>query len=62
MSLKINPTPIDKLNRNVDRIKTLRLAISTNTNQEYIAGLQVELTRRENELKELMEIVNSVLD
>ena len=62
MSLKINPTPIDKLNRNVDRVKTLRLAISTNTNKKYIAGLQIELTRRENELKELMEIVNSVLD
>jgi transcription elongation GreA/GreB family factor len=59
--ININPTPAQKLNRNIERIKTLREAIKNNSNEEYIAGLQKELDRREQELKEIVDVASKAL-
>ena len=47
----INPTPEQKLMRNMGRIKTLQLAIEQCKDESRKQSLQAELDRRMNELE-----------
>jgi len=58
MGLTFNANSTQKIKRNVDRIITLKLAISQTDNAERIASLNKELTRRQGELKEIQNLVN----
>ena len=60
MGLTFNANPTQKIKRNVDRIITLKLAISQTDNAERIASLNKELTRRQGELKEIQDLIGKV--
>ena len=59
--MNFNPSSKQILNRNIDRIKTLRLAISDTYDQYRLASLNNELTRRTNELNETKRLIDEAL-
>lgn len=58
MSLLFNASPDQKINRNVDRINTLKLAISQTNNIERKASLNAELERRQGEIQAIQDLIN----
>lgn len=59
--LTTNPTESQKLERNIGRIKTLRLAIEMEPEGDRKDSLVAELTRRESEIQALKERLAKVL-
>jgi len=49
--MNFSPSQSDKIARNIDRIKTLKIAINETYNQDRLTSLNNELARREGELK-----------
>ena len=60
MGLTFNASPARKISRNVDRIITLKLAISQTTDKARKASLNKELKRRQGELKEIQDLISKV--
>lgn len=48
--MNFNPNSKQLLDRNIDRIKTLKTAIKATYNSDRLTSLNKELTRRVNEL------------
>tara|TARA_R110000772_G_scaffold174086_1_gene285976 strand:+ start:1187 stop:1369 length:183 start_codon:yes stop_codon:yes gene_type:complete len=59
--MNFNPSSKQILDRNIDRIKTLRLAISDTYDQGRLASLNNELTRRTNELFNTKRLIDEAL-
>jgi FtsZ-binding cell division protein ZapB len=60
MGLNFNEGPAQKIKRNVDRINTLKLAISQTNNKERKASLNKELERRRGELRDIQDLIGEV--
>tara|TARA_R110000796_G_scaffold195111_1_gene311622 strand:+ start:1611 stop:1796 length:186 start_codon:yes stop_codon:yes gene_type:complete len=59
--MNFNPSSKQILDRNIDRIKTLRLAILDTYDQDRLTSLNNELTRRTNELSETKRLIDEAL-
>ncbi len=59
--MNFNPGSKQILDRNIDRIKTLRLAILDTYDQDRLTSLNNELTRRTNELSETKRLIDEAL-
>jgi hypothetical protein len=59
--MNFNPSSKQILDRNIDRIKTLRLAILDTYDQNRLTSLNNELTRRTNELSETKRLIDEAL-
>lgn len=60
MGLTFNANPLQKIERNVDRIQTLKLAIAQTKDKARKASLNKELKRRQGELKAIQDLINKV--
>jgi hypothetical protein len=58
MGITFNPSPIQKIERNVDRIITLKLAIAKTDNPARKASLNKELRRRQKEIKTIQDLLS----
>ncbi len=58
MGLTFNANPTQKIQRNVDRIITLKLAISQTDNPARKASLNKELKRRQGEIKAIQDLLS----
>jgi hypothetical protein len=59
--MNFNPNSKQVLDRHIDRIKTLRLAINDTYDQDRLTSLNNELTRRTNELSETKRLIGEAL-
>ena len=59
--MNFNPSSKQILDRNIDRIKTLRLAILDTYDQDRLTSLNNELTRRTNELFNTKRLIDEAL-
>ena len=59
--MNFNPSATDKIARNIDRIKTLKIAIGDTYDHERLESLNKELTRRKGELQAIKDSMNEVL-
>lgn len=59
--MNFNPNSKQVLDRHIDRIKTLRLAINDTYDQDRLTSLNNELTRRTNELSETKRLIDEAL-
>ena len=59
--MNFNPSSKQILDRNIDRIKTLKLAILDTYDQDRLTSLNNELTRRTNELSETKRLIDEAL-
>lgn len=60
--MNFNPNSKQLLDRNIDRIKTLKTAIKATYNSDRLTSLNKELTRRVNELSETKRLINEALN
>lgn len=61
MGLTFNAGPLQKIERNVDRIQTLKLAIAQTNNKSRITSLNKELKRRQGELKAIQDLIGKAI-
>ena len=59
--MNFNPSATDKIARNIDRIKTLKIAIGDTYDPERLESLNKELIRRKGELQAIKDSMNEVL-
>jgi flagellin-like hook-associated protein FlgL len=59
--MNFNPSATDKVVRNIDRIKTLKIAIGDTYDPERLESLNKELTRRKGELQAIKDSMNEAL-
>jgi flagellin-like hook-associated protein FlgL len=59
--MNFNPSATDKIARNIDRIKTLKIAIGDTYDPERLESLNKELTRRKGELQSIKDSMNEAL-
>ena len=60
--MNFNPNSKQVLDRNIDRIKTLKLAISDTYDADRLESLNKELSRRTGELNETKRLINEALN
>jgi len=60
--MNFNPNSKQMLDRNIDRIKTLKLAIGDTYNADRLESLNKELSRRTGELNETKRLINEALN
>ena len=60
--MNFNPNSKQMLDRNIDRIKTLKLTIGDTYNADRLESLNKELSRRTGELNETKRLINEALN
>lgn len=59
--MNFNPSAQQVIDRNIDRIKTLKVAISNTYDIDRLRSLNNELARRTNELNETKRLIEDAL-